>query len=119
LGDVVDPALDHQHIGAAGTVGEPLRDLIGALAEDAAVAKTQPRVRQPGPVLVLAALVGAEAGSSPRDGVGVIAGVAGGDRIAERRDDDLRPAARGREALAGSLALAVAATAAGGQQRGE
>ena len=72
LGDVVDPALDDQRVGAVGALLEPLRDLVGALAEHAAVAELERRVGPLGPVLVLARLVLAEPERRPLSRVGVV-----------------------------------------------
>jgi hypothetical protein len=89
LRDVVDPALDDQRLGVGGAVVQPPGDLVGALAEDAAVVKPQLRVRALRPVLVLAAQVVAEPERLALCGVGVIPRRPRGDRVAEGGDREL------------------------------
>ena len=83
LGDVVDPALYDEDVGALRTAVETSSDLVGSLAVDAAVTKIERRVGPRGPVLPLALLVAPESR--------VVAGAAFRDRVAERGDHDSRP----------------------------
>jgi hypothetical protein len=93
VGEVVDAALDHDRVRPDHAVLEPLDDLIGAFPADTAVADLEVGVLALGPVLPLAPGVVAEVKVTTRYGIRVIAGVAGGDRIAERGDQPLIAAA--------------------------
>jgi hypothetical protein len=84
--DVVDPALDDQHIGVGRSVVEAAYDLGRGLAADAVVAELDPRVAVRRPVEVLA--LGVVAFEGPTRGIGVVAGVPGGDRVAESGEAD-------------------------------
>ena len=107
LGDVVDPALDDQGIGPLRALVEAQGDLVGALAEDAAVAEARAVELLVGPVLELAALVRSR-DLRPGGRVGVPQRRARGDRVAERGDHRL-----------GLLAAVLAFPAAARQGHGE
>ena len=90
LEQVVGAALDQQHVGSLGAAVEPQRDLVGALAGDAAVAEAKPRLEAVGPVLVLAAprhlAVPVALQPGPPLRIGVPSRPAGRDRVSEGGD---------------------------------
>ena len=100
LGDVVDPALDDEYIGARRTALQPRRDLFSALAVDPVVPEFEPGVPQRRPVLPLAFGIVAKAAPLALGRVRIETRGACGDRVAERADDYRRQLIRGRSSCA-------------------
>jgi len=89
----VDPALDHDAVDTLGALVEALDDLVGALAAHAAVADLQVGVLALRPALPLALRIVAEGQSPAQARVRLVAGVSGGDRVAEGGDHPMIAAA--------------------------
>ena len=106
LRDVVDSALDDENTRSGRALVEPSRDLIGALAVDAAVAEFEPRIAVRGPVLPLAALVERRTDPLLDARIRVPQGRPGRDGVAERGDDDPAQTASPADEYANSEAKA-------------
>ena len=104
LHDVVDPALDDEHVGTRQDEVEPARDLVRALAVDRGRAELEPRVGLRRPPLPLAALVGRR---DPRanGGVRIPERRAGRDRVAGDRHHDPGQVQPGNSLLLARLEL--------------